>query len=223
MVRNSQPWDQGEVGVNSAGRPIIHEIAQKLGCLRSNYGTTASDDLLLPEDESSMTLIARQLEGKQSHEQNTATSAVCGRKQAELVASSDSYQSDFEQDYGDFASADQKPLSLPSNNFIGDNDFGSRMTPVNPDFSVIPLAQSSSMPDFSSWPAALKPDQQQLCNNTPILFVQPPGSPQSWALMSQETLDVDFYNITPSNVSCADTNDLIDIADRMMYADYDGR
>lgn len=34
MVRNRQSWDLGEPGLNSHGLPIVHNIADKLGCIR---------------------------------------------------------------------------------------------------------------------------------------------------------------------------------------------
>ncbi|KAH7202704.1 uncharacterized protein BKA55DRAFT_547471 [Fusarium redolens] len=34
MVVNNQPWELGEPELNNHGQPIIHSIAQKLGCIR---------------------------------------------------------------------------------------------------------------------------------------------------------------------------------------------
>jgi hypothetical protein len=34
MVRNGETWDLGEVELNEQGLPVVHDIAEKLGCVR---------------------------------------------------------------------------------------------------------------------------------------------------------------------------------------------
>lgn len=63
MVRNLQPWTSGEPELNDRGQPVIHNITQKLGCIR----TTNDIDLLVysvfPEDDDRAAELGRQFKG----------------------------------------------------------------------------------------------------------------------------------------------------------------
>ena len=62
MVRNNQSWDLGEPELNDRGQPVIHNIAQKLGCIRPNSDIDLPVHSVFPEDEAGMAELARQLE-----------------------------------------------------------------------------------------------------------------------------------------------------------------
>jgi hypothetical protein len=47
MVRNGETWDLGEVELNEQGLPVVHDIAEKLGCVRQLLDTPCA----VPEDE----------------------------------------------------------------------------------------------------------------------------------------------------------------------------
>ncbi len=69
MVRNSQPWTLGESELNARGQPVIHNIAQKLGCIRPNRTIDLPVHSVFPEDETGMAELARQLKEQQSQSQ----------------------------------------------------------------------------------------------------------------------------------------------------------
>ena len=62
LVRNGQRWELGEPELNDCGRPVVHNIAQKLGCIRSSSDNDLSVHSEFPEDEADMAKPARQLE-----------------------------------------------------------------------------------------------------------------------------------------------------------------
>ncbi|POR32549.1 Fluconazole resistance protein 1 [Tolypocladium paradoxum] len=117
MVRNAQPWDLGEPELNDRGQPVIHDIAQKLGCIRPNSDIDLPVHSVFPEDEAGMAELARQLEEQQvlegeaqegggggsSHKETTGSgrtdtdSSIYGR--ADRASSSEFDHSDCEQDY----------------------------------------------------------------------------------------------------------------------------
>ncbi|KLP17660.1 zinc cluster transcription factor [Fusarium fujikuroi] len=103
MVRNNQSWDLGEPELNDRGQPVIHNIAQKLGCIRPNSDIDLPVHSVFPEDEAGMAELARQLEDQQKeHEPAKETikdtdSSVCNR--TERASSSELDHSDFEHDY----------------------------------------------------------------------------------------------------------------------------
>lgn len=126
MVRNSQPWELGEPELNDRGQPVIHNIAQKLGCIRPNSDIDLPVHSVFPEDERGMHELARQLEeqqrledavgGSSNHETGavplvssassssaTTAAAPCSAdtdsSSFQRASSSELDHSDFEQDY----------------------------------------------------------------------------------------------------------------------------
>ncbi|KAF5268203.1 hypothetical protein FOXYS1_911 [Fusarium oxysporum] len=51
MVRNNQSRDLSEPELNDRGQPVIHNIAQKLGCIRPNRDIGLPVHSVFPEDE----------------------------------------------------------------------------------------------------------------------------------------------------------------------------
>lgn len=68
MVRKNQQWELSEPELNDRGLPIIHSIAQKLGCIRPNCDIDLPVHSVIPEDEPSMTELACKLKEQQHHE-----------------------------------------------------------------------------------------------------------------------------------------------------------
>ncbi len=71
MVRNSQTWELGEPELNKGGKPVIHDIAQKLDCIRSGNSTIPHGRLMIPDDKAAMLELAGNLQAQQAeYEQN---------------------------------------------------------------------------------------------------------------------------------------------------------
>lgn len=65
MVRNGQPWDVGDPHLSDHGLPIIHSIADKLGCIRAQGDIDLPVQSFFPEDETGMVELTIQLEAQQ--------------------------------------------------------------------------------------------------------------------------------------------------------------
>lgn len=112
MVRNGQSWDLGEPELNDRGQPVIHNIAQKLGCIRPQNDVDLPVSHIFPEDESGLGELVTALE---EHQRNTEASKAsplsvtsspspCSQPQSESrrierAGSSESDHSDMEPDY----------------------------------------------------------------------------------------------------------------------------
>lgn len=238
MVRSSQPWELGEPELNDRGQPIVHNIAQKLGCIRPNSDIDLPVHSVFPEDESSMAELARQLEEQQPLEvdassANSATTATRDSEssiynRADRASSSDLEHSDMEQDYRKMAFGSHNALSLSPQSFAsGGSDFEFSTTPIDLDAGAMFSTQSSSMPDFSSsWAAIPKPQQpQQQAQQPPatmsMSFMQQPSSLQNIVMMNQDALDADFGTIKPDILSYATSDVMMGMTDPMIYAGFD--
>ncbi|ATY61061.1 C6 transcription factor [Cordyceps militaris] len=239
MVRSSQPWDLGEPDLNDRGQPVVHNISQKLGCIRPNSDIDLPVHSVFPEDESSMAELARQLEEQQPHDpdasgSNPLTTAVEGESSGynptDRASSSDLDHSDMEQDYRKLAFGSHNAMSLSPQSYASASDFEFSATPIDLDASGMFSTQSSSMPDFSSpWAAVPKAQQQQQQPQQPqqspvamsMSFMQPPSSLQNIVMMNQDALDADF-TIKPDDIlTYASPDVMMSMADPMIYAGFD--
>ncbi|GJN78735.1 hypothetical protein PLIIFM63780_002244 [Purpureocillium lilacinum] len=98
MVRNSQPWTLGESELNARGQPVIHNIAQKLGCISANRTIDLPVHSVFPEDETGMAELARQLKEQQSQSQPEQLHSPQLRRHDPVSFSEFAYP-DSEQDY----------------------------------------------------------------------------------------------------------------------------
>lgn len=240
MVRSGQSWELGEPDLNDRGQPIVHNIAQKLGCIRPNSDIDLPVHSVFPEDESSMAELARQLEEQQPHDHesiNPAPAAVAigdaTYNRADRASSSELDHSDMEQDYRKMAFGSHNALSLSPQSFASASDFEFSTTPVDLDAGAL-FSNASSMPDFSStWgtmPKAQQQQQQHQQQQQPqpqqsptamsMSFMQQPSSLQNLVMMGQNGLDADFGTIKP-DILYANSDVMMGMADPMIYAGFD--
>lgn len=98
MVRNGESWDLGEPEVNNRGFPVIHSIAEKLGCIQP------SPDLpcLFSEDIEKVADIQTQIKTKsynKSERKSTDNSVFSHSSPVERPSSRESCHSDLFKDY----------------------------------------------------------------------------------------------------------------------------
>lgn len=222
MVRSSQPWDLGEPDLNDRGQPVVHNIAQKLGCIRPNSDIDLPVHSVFPEDEAGMSELARQLEEQQPHdhdevrEARDADSGVYGR--GDRASSSELDHSDLEQDYRKLAFGNHNALSLSPQSFASGSDYEFSNTPVDNDPSAMFTSQSSSLPNFAStnWPM-----HKTQANPMAMQFTQQPSSLQNMAMLNQGMLDSDFGTIKPDYLSCPNPDVMMGMNDPMIYAGFE--
>lgn len=222
MVRSSQPWDLGEPDLNDRGQPVVHNIAQKLGCIRPNSDIDLPVHSVFPEDEAGMSELARQLEEQQplehedAREVRDAESGMYGR--ADRASSSELDHSDLEHDYRRLAFGSHNALSLSPQSFASGSDFEFSSTPVDADPSAMFTSQSSSLPNFSAtnWPM-----HKTQTNPMAMQFTQQPNALQNLAMLNQGMLDNDFGTIKPDYLSCPNPDAMMGMNDPMIYSGFE--
>jgi hypothetical protein len=197
MVLNNQPWELGEPELNNHGQPVIHSIAQNLGCIRPQSDAELSVHSVFPETEAGLSEPAPQLEGQQDDnskqmEDKDADGSLCDRTDQTSLS----------------------PQTLNNNT----NDFG--FTPPLPDIDAAAKYPPQS-PLMSSFPAWLITGKSQLSNLT-MQFMQQPGSLGNVDLRHQSLVGSQISTISPHVLSCPNPEVMIGVEDPMTYFTYDG-
>ncbi|KAF3765130.1 hypothetical protein M406DRAFT_346877 [Cryphonectria parasitica EP155] len=233
MVRNGQQWDLGEPDLNDRGQPVIHNIAQKLGCIRPNSDVDLPVHSVFPEDEQGLADLASQLEAQQQQEdavsvgqqqqqqgqqQKQQAVVMTGSSRSDRSSSSEADHSDFE-DYrraafgGGRASSTMtlSPASLTYDSFDSysappSEGLPSATSPTNP----IP-------PTFAPW---MRPSAMAF-SNTPPQFVQSSGSFVGMDMLNQGLLESEFGTIKPHVLNCPNPEVMMGMGDPMIYSGFD--
>jgi hypothetical protein len=219
MVRNNQQWDLGEPELNDRGQPVIHNIAQKLGCIRPNSDIDLPVHSVFPEDEQGMAELARQLEEQQREqepqkEMKDTDSSVYNR--TERASSSELDHSDFEQDYRK-AAFGNNTMTLSPQSFTAGNDFDFAPPPPEMDPSVMFASQSPSIPNFPAW--SMTKSQP---NDLTMHFLQQAGTMPNMDMLNQGLVESEFGTIKPHVLSCTNPEVMLGMGDPMIYSGYDG-
>ncbi|WKT54417.1 Zn(2)-C6 fungal-type DNA-binding domain [Fusarium oxysporum f. sp. vasinfectum] len=152
-VRNNQSWDLGEPELDHYGHPVIHSIAQKLGCIHPNNEIDLSEYSLFPEeeagmDESALHLKDQQIEHKPRKEpMEDEISSTWDR--TERASPSKLYHSNAEHDYQKAVFNNINTKALSPQNFISSAGFNFPSLPPEVDSSI--LLQSPAMSNFAAW------------------------------------------------------------------------
>ena len=219
MVRNSQPWNLGELDQNDRGQAVVHNIAQKLGCIQPNSDIDLPVHSVFPEDEAGMNELARQLEEQQPHDTDEgrdvrdAVSAMYGR--TDQASSSELDHCDLKEDYRKLTLGNHNALSLSPQSFAHDGNFEFSTTPASAYPSTMPTSQSSSLPSFAPRNGSMHKTQAN-----PIAmqhFTQQPSSFQNLAMLNQGTLGSDFDLIKPDYLSDPNPDVLMGMNVPMIY------
>ncbi|EFY97103.2 Zn(2)-Cys(6) zinc finger domain protein [Metarhizium robertsii] len=220
MVRNSQTWELGEPDLNDRGLPVIHDIAQKLGCIRPNSDIDLPVHSVFPEDEAGMAELARQLEEQQNKDgdsqkdlKDTDSSSY---QRNDRASSSELDHSDFE-DYRKAAFGSGNAMTLSPQSFAGSNDFDFSPTVPEMDPSVMFASQNQSMPNFSTWSMPKSQNGGLAMQH----FLQQADALQSMNMMGQTMVDPEFGTIKPDILSCPNPDVMMGIGDPMIYGGFD--
>ncbi|KAF4986672.1 hypothetical protein FGRMN_10724 [Fusarium graminum] len=223
MVRNNQSWDLGEPELNDRGQPVIHNIAQKLGCIRPNSDIDLPVHSVFPEDEAGMAELARQLEdqqkehGTQKESIKDTDSSVCNR--TERASSSELDHSDFEHDYRRAAFGHTNAMTLSPQSFTGSADFDFAPPPPEIDAASLFPSQSPSMSTFPAWTIP-KPQPNDLTMQ--FLQQQQNGMLANLDMLNQGLVESEFGTIKPHVLSCPNPEVMLGMGDPMIYSGYDG-
>lgn len=222
MVRNGQQWELGEPELNDRGQPVIHNIAQKLGCIRPNSDIDLPVHSVFPEDEADMAELARQLEDQQKEQKpqqeevvKDTDSSVYNR--TERASSSEVDHSDFE-DYRKAAFGNGgNAMTLSPQSFTGSHDFDFAAPPPEMDATALFPSQSPSIANFPAW-SMNKPQP----NDLTMQFLQQAGVMQNMDMLNQGLVESEFGTIKPHVLSCPNPEVMMGMGDPMIYSGYDG-
>lgn len=218
MVRNNQSWELGEPELNDRGLPVIHNIAQKLGCIRPNSDIDLPVHSVFPEDEQDMADLARQLEEQQREQEphkevKDTDSSACNR--TDRASSSEIDHSDFEQDYRKAAFGNNM-MTLSPQSFTTNSDFEFAPPPPELNAAMFP-SPSPVMPNFSTWSMT-----KAQPNDLTMQYIQTASAMQNMDLLNQGLVESEFGTIKPHVLSCANPEVMLGMGDPMIYSGYDG-
>ncbi|EXA30100.1 hypothetical protein FOVG_18480 [Fusarium oxysporum f. sp. pisi HDV247] len=222
MVRNNQSWDLGELGLNDRGQPVIHNIAQKLGCIRPNSDIDLPVHSVFPEDEAGMAKLARQLEDQQKEHKlqkesiKDADSSVYNR--TKRASSSELDHSDIKLGYRKAAFSNTNAMTLSPQSFTGSTDFD--IAPPLPEIDASSLfpSQFPAMSNFPAWSMA-KPQPRDLTMQ--FLQQQQNGTMANMDLLNQGLMKSEFGTINPHVLSYPNHEVVLGMGDPMIYSGYD--
>ncbi|KAK7209748.1 hypothetical protein V2G26_016926 [Clonostachys chloroleuca] len=235
MVRNSQPWEMGEPELNDRGQPVIHDIAQKLGCIRPNSDIDLPVHSVFPEDERGMQELAAQLEEQQRLETDTqkdskdTDSSVSSQPRAERASSSELDHSDFEPDYraAAFGSHNTNHMTLSPQSFTSCNtDFElGQAGGAELDSQAMFPSQSPQVANFPSWAMPAKPQPTTNATSMPMPFMHNIDGVtvdlQRQIMLNQGILESEFGFIKPHVLSCPNPEVMMGMGDPMIYSGYE--
>ncbi|RBR15387.1 uncharacterized protein FIESC28_07322 [Fusarium coffeatum] len=227
MVRNNQSWDLGEPELNDRGQPVIHNIAQKLGCIRPNSDIDLPVHSVFPEDEAGMAELARQLEDQQKeHEPQKESikdtdSSVCNRTERASSSELDHSDIDVEYDYRKAAFGNTNAMTLSPQSFTGSPDFDFAPPPPEIDASTLFPSQSPSMNNFPAW-SMVKPQLTDLTMQFLQQQQQQNGMMANMDMLNQGLVESEFGTIKPHVLSCPNPEVMLGMGDPMIYSGYEG-
>ncbi|PSR83984.1 hypothetical protein BD289DRAFT_274259 [Coniella lustricola] len=210
MLRTDQKWDLGEPDLNDRGQPVIHNIAQMLGCIRPNSDIDLPVHSVFPEDEQGLAMLASQLEKQEQHDEAPTTQTHPVAPASEQSSSSETDHSDFE-DYrraafgsGATANSTLSPASLTHDSF----DAYSALSPES--------LYSATSPHMYA-PPWVGPTAMDFGPN----YLQPAGPYANLDMLSQGYMESDLGRIKPHVRSCPNPEVMIGSADPMMFSSFD--
>lgn len=251
MVRTNQSWDMGEPELNDRGQPVIHNIAQKLGCIRPNSDIDLPVHSVFPEDERGMHELALQLDEQQRLEDASGPepmSAVTMTSQNssgsfQRASSDELDHSDFESDYraaafgrpnkGNMVNMSPQSFTTTNTDFeLGPSSDVGVMFPPTLTADTTKTSNSSSqpspaVPQFTNWGTmnASKNDpfaMQFMQQSAMTLPSLDMLSPQDQQrLMSQGFLESDFGTVKPHVLSGINSDAMMGMGDPMIYSGFD--
>lgn len=231
MVRNGQTWDLGEPDLNDHGLPIVHNIADKLGCIRPNGDIDLPVHSVFPEDEAGMAELATQLE-EQQHHSETASShkehSDNGDVHNDRASSSEGDHSDLELDYRKLAfgrhnmSNNTNGLTLSPQSYAGSHDFDFASSTEFEQGAMFASPSSSSLPNFSNDDWSM-PKTAPDANALAMQFLQQSTGMQGMDLLGQGAglLDTEFGVMKPDMMAMPNNEVMMGLGDPMMYSSFD--
>ncbi|KAL7789604.1 hypothetical protein V8C43DRAFT_285944 [Trichoderma afarasin] len=225
MVRTNQQWDLGEPELNDRGQPVIHNIAQKLGCIRPNSDIDLPVHSVFPENERDLKELAQQL-----HDHHNSTESQNKDRDVEMerespmpyrrtdrASSSELDHSDIEIDYRRAAfGSHNHPVTMSPQSYAGSTEFEFSQS-GQPDLDATAslfASQSPSMNVFPDW--AMKTSNDMAA----MQFFQQ-SAMQDLSGMGPTLMEGGYETIKPQILSNSNHGVMMGINDPTLYNGYD--
>lgn len=215
MVRENQSWELGEPELNDRGQPVIHNIAQKLGCIRPNSDIDLPVHSVFPEDEAGMAELAHQLEEQQKETEPHNNDSASTYNRTDRASSSELDHSDFEQDYRRAVFGGGNGMTLSPQSFTTSNDFDFSPASGEMETNNNGVMFPSHSPAGQAW--SQPPPLQGLSMD----FIRQASALQNMDMLNQGLLEAEFGTIKPHVLSCPNPEVMLGMGDPMMYAGYE--
>ncbi|UKZ76720.1 hypothetical protein TrVFT333_004429 [Trichoderma virens FT-333] len=206
MVRTNQQWDLGEPELNDRGQPVIHNIAQKLGCIRPNSDIDLPVHSVFPENE------------QQGQRCGDGAGVSLPYRRTDRASSSELDHSDIELDYRRAAfGSHNHPITMSPQSYAGSTDFEFSQS-GQPDLDATAslfTSQSPSMNVFPDW--AMKTASSDMA--TMQFFQQ--SAMQDLSGMGPSLMDGGYETIKPQILSTSNHGVMMGINDPTLYNGYD--
>lgn len=199
MVRDSQPWDLDEPDINDFGLPVIHDIAQKLDCIRPNKDKGLSSCASFPEDEASMTKVAQEFKEQNTdcHSQANFQGTNFLNNQPNYDASSSDFDcTDLENSHT--AISGVHAMGQSSQSFVYRNNFNAASPVSNVYPNPIFTPENQSLSHCLTWSMLMSQTTELAMNST-----QHAGTPPNinWTNQNIAPCHVAFNTVNPSMLS----------------------
>lgn len=226
MVRSGQQWDLDEPDLNDRGQPVIHNIAQKLGCIRPNNDIDLPVHSVFPEDEQGLSDLARQLEEQQLQ----ADKALGGGNNIHNDAHNDAHTDRASSSELDHSDVEDYRKAAFGGGGGGGGGPGS-ITTASPVSLTYDSFDNYSAPSTESIPSATSPTESMSTSYGPWMrgfptsfnaqFVQSSGAFEGMDMLNQGLLESEFGALKPHIVSCPNPEVMMGLGDPMIYSGFD--
>ncbi|KAI0393809.1 hypothetical protein F5Y17DRAFT_290015 [Xylariaceae sp. FL0594] len=234
MVRKGQSWDLGEPSFNERGDPIVHDIANLLGCIRPNADADLPPHSVFPEDTAGLEKLAAELDQQQVGREKEGmgeglqTAIESDRARLQRADSSDVDHSDFEHEHRrSFLSQNSvQNLSSPASLVSSYSEFepSTICSDVDPSASLFALQSPTVSAPYQPSPTTISAPFQQVwpVQRNPSFTAIPPFvgqglDPVMAELMSQGMVDSELGTIKPQLMNVPNPEFMRGHCDPMIY------
>ncbi|KAI5460527.1 hypothetical protein BGZ63DRAFT_454788 [Mariannaea sp. PMI_226] len=231
MVRSGQQWELGEPGLSDRNQPVVHKIAQKLGCIQPHKDAHLPIHTALPGSKVDVVDLACQLEDEQKDQEPQEPQEPPRQQQQQYGVVKDTMCSVVDRpECASSLGIDHSDVGNYYNAAFG----GSAMTVSpqslndNQNFDFIapgPEMYSSSLffpqlpatPNFPAWSI-----NRHQPDDLIIQFLQQVNVMKHTELPDQSLIEAEFGIARPPILTCSNLEVITTLSDPMIHPGYDG-
>ncbi|KAH7304429.1 hypothetical protein B0I35DRAFT_363366 [Stachybotrys elegans] len=219
MVRSQQQWDLGEPDLNDKGRPVIHNIASKLGCIRPNSDIDPPVHSRFPKDEAGLAEQQKERNADMLTKVEAESQSSCNLSDKSIPSEQD--HSDFEANYGKNVFGGNSVMNMSPQSFGGYHEFDVDpvTSTVNGGAAMLPTYQAQVMQQHSPQWATIAPRRTSIW--LPEQFLQQGGTLTGMDMLAQSLMESEFSTINPHVSSCPKLEVTMSLGDPIICSGFD--